>query len=209
MPELDLSPSVLLPAAAAFLALIAYVPYVRDTLSGRTRPNRASWWIYTIVGTVGTASSLKAGTPWPVLITPAIYAVASLLVALLAIRRGEGGWTILDRCCLSTAALSILVWYQTGDPVLAVVMNSAADVAGSVPTMRKAWVAPLQENRVAWLLYLIANSLTLCALPVWTVAQALYPVALWFCALVIASGCWGSVWLGFAKGRHAADTGLP
>ena len=202
VPEPTLTLVQTLPIVAAAIALIAYVPYVRDTMAGRTRPNRASWWIYTIVGTLGTWSSYKAGTPWMILMAPAIYAVASLVVALMAIRRGEGGWTVLDRCCLGTAALSIVVWHWTGDPVLAVLMNSAADIAGSVPTMRKAWLEPRRENRVAWLLYLIANSLTLIAIPEWTLAQAVYPTALWFCSLVIASGCWGSERL-----RHHPATG--
>lgn len=185
---------ILLPLLAGAVALVAYIPYLRDTLSGKTRPNRASWWIYTIVGTIGTGSTYLAGARWT-LLAPAVYAVASLAVALLAIRRGEGGWSVLDRCCLGTAALSVAVWLISGDPLLAVMMNSAADLAGSVPTMRKAWIDPARENRWAWLLYLVANSLTLLAVPEWTLAQGLYPSVLWFCSLVIAGGCW------MAKGK--------
>ncbi len=179
---------------AGLIALVAYVPYIRDTLRGRTRPNRATWWIYTVVGGIGTASTFMAGARWT-LVVPAIYAVVSLAVALIAIRRGEGGWSTLDKWCLGTAAASVVVWIATGDPLLAVVMNSAADVAGSVPTMRKAWREPQRENLVGWALFLAANTLTLIELPAWTIAQALYPGALFFCSLVITAGCVRGRWV--------------
>lgn len=185
MPPLLLQ---LLPWLAGAIAIVAYVPYLRDTWSGKTRPNRATWWIYTVVGLVATSGSFAVGARES-LTVPLVYATASLAVALVAIKRGEGGFTLLDRSCLATAAVSIVLWIATGDPVLAVLLNCVADLAGSLPTMVKAWREPARENRWGWILFLTANSLNLLLISDWNAWVSLYPVTLWFCSLVITAGC--------------------
>ena len=182
-------PEMLLAGFAGLIAAAAYIPYLWKTWKGVTRPNRTTWWIYTVVGGVATASSYAAGARWT-LVVPLVYVIGSLVVALLAIRRGEGGSSWLDRSCLATAAISILVWQVSGDPLLAVIMNSLADIAGSVPTMVKAWRDPARENRWAWFMFFAANGCTLFLVPQWTLAFALYPSVLFFCATIIAAGCW-------------------
>lgn len=184
-----LTPTIALGLLGCVVAIAAFVPYIRDTVRGTTRPNRATWWIYTVVGCLGTASAYQAGARWTLLVA-ATYAVLSLVVALLAIRRGEGGWSRLDQGCIATAALSLVLWQITGNPLLAVVLNSLADIAGSVPTMIKAWRQPSSENRLSWTLFLVANSFALAATVEWTFGEALYPGVLWACSLVIAGGCW-------------------
>ena len=44
--------------AAALLSTCAYIPYIRDTLRGNTQPQRASWLIWSVLGSVAYESQM-------------------------------------------------------------------------------------------------------------------------------------------------------
>ncbi len=110
---------------AAVLALLGAVPYVIDTLRGRTRPNRATWTVYAVVGTLAVISSYAAGGRWSLLVGVA-YAIGPVAILLASIRHGEGGWSPLDRSCLGLAALGLAGWAVSGDPRVGVVLHTLA-----------------------------------------------------------------------------------
>lgn len=174
-------------AAGAF-ALGGYLPYLIATWRGTTRPARASWWIFSVCSLAACAASYAAGAR-ETLIVPFIYGVTSVTVALLAIRHGEGGWSRLDRACLLIAGASLLVWWLSGDPLLAVAMLVIADTAGHVPTMRKAWRDPRGEHGWAWVCFLVGDVLNLAQPGEWTLAATLFPLSITVNAVVIVVLC--------------------
>lgn len=53
--------------AAGALALVAYIPYVVSILRGNTKPNRATWFIWAVIGAILGASYYASGaehTAW-------------------------------------------------------------------------------------------------------------------------------------------------
>lgn len=182
---------------AAGLALAGAVPYVIDTLRGRTRPNRATWLVYAVVGSCVVASSWAAGGRWTLLV-PVAYIIGPVAILLASIRHGEGGWSPLDRTCLAGAAVGMLAWFATGDARVGVWLHTAVDALGSVPTMIKSWRDPEHEHRGAWTVYAVAAVLNLFAIRQATVGEALFP--LW-----LAIGCSGIaaiLWLRRGRIRH-------
>ncbi len=161
--------------AAGALSLLAFVPYIIAILRGQTRPNRVTWWIWATTGAVLLASYHFSGADTTIWV-PASYFVASLATALLSIRYGEGGATPLDRGCLLGAGAGLLLWWWFDAPVVALVTTLGVDFAGAVPTIRKAWIAPHTEDRLAWALFLAGNALNLIAVDRWEFAIAVYPV---------------------------------
>lgn len=184
---------------AVVLASAAFAPYIWAVLRGRGRPNRASWWIFSATGLFAAASAWAGGAREGLWV-PLTYGVLSLVVALLAIRRGEGGWSRLDRACLSTAGASLLGWWVLGDPLVCVILNAAADTAGHVPTIRKALRDPWHEPLLMWLVVLVANTLNLIHISTWTAIEVVYPLALlWNATAVVVA------WLiGFSRRRIPA-----
>jgi hypothetical protein len=177
-----------LGALALALAIGGYVPYLLSTWRGVTRPNRASWWIYSATGLFATASSFAAGAR-ATLLVPLAYGVCSLAVVALAVRRGEGGWTRLDRACIATAIASLAVWWLSGDALVAVAMNAVADTAGNVPTMLKAWREPEREHGWSWACFLAGDLVNLAQLATWDTAAVLYPLTLTVNAAVVVAFC--------------------
>jgi hypothetical protein len=160
---------------AGILSLFAYIPYSRAILKRETRPNRATWFIWTLVSFLTLASYWSSGareTIW----VPVIYVVMSLTTALLSLKYGEGGWTRFDKWCIFVAATSAMLWRLSGSPLVALILSLAIDFAGALPTIRKVWKDPASEDRFAWSLFFSGNISNLFAVKEWTFAVALYTI---------------------------------
>jgi hypothetical protein len=165
--------------AAGIVSILGYVPYILSTIRGKTKPNRASWWIWTAVGIVIAASYYSVGardTLWLVL---ASSVFGPLIMAVLSFRYGEGGLTPFDRACLASSATGIFLWWFFSTPALALFMGITSDAIGYLPTMRKAWHNPLSEDKLTWLMFWAGGMLSLFAITTWSVEMAAYP--LYFC----------------------------
>ncbi len=160
---------------AGIIGFLAFVPYILDTLNRKTKPNKATWIIWAVLGLIIAASYWSAGardTAW----TPIGYAIGILAVAALSLKYGEEGWTALDKACLIGAGAGLAVWAITSEPVFAFVLTTIIDAVGGIPTILKAYRRPESESRAAWAMFLVANSLNLLAISEWSLVIALYPV---------------------------------
>ena len=175
----------LIGKVAGAIGLLAFIPYLLSTARGRTRPNRASWLIWTLVGGVLAASFYATGGGTSIWV-PLSYVVGPIVTLGFALRYGEGGWSRFDGLCLLGAVLSFGLWLASGSPFAALLTSIAIDAFGVVPTARKAWRDPDSEDPLAWSLFLLANSLNLAAVPTWTLEVALLPIYFWVGSLCVA-----------------------
>lgn len=155
---------VLLAIAAAAIEILAYVFYVRDICSGRSRPSRASWLIWAPLAWLTLASQWQAGGEL-ILIKLTAMCLGITAVAVLALRFGTGGWSRLDRFCFLITALGVVAWVQTREPVLALLFFILADMAAAAPTVRDAALHPDKDSRAAWSASLVAAVLNLAVVP--------------------------------------------
>lgn len=160
---------------AGIISIFAFAFYNLSILRGITKPNRATWWILTLVGMIIVVSYYAEGarrTMW----VPVTYIIGPFIVALLAIPYGVGGWTIFDRACLSGAGLSLVIWFLTGSVLIVLLMNLLMDFFGIMPTILKSYLRPKEEDVTAWVLSTIASVFNLLAVERWEFAIAVYPV---------------------------------
>ena len=169
---------------AAVIALFAYIPYVQGTLSGKTKPNRASWIIWSIVGIIIAASYISAGATSTIWI-PLINAFCLTFVALLSFRYGEGGWTALDKICLATSGISLVFWFLSGSPLIALGINIFIDAIGALPTIKKTYYRPEEENKAAWAIFFVAYTVNLLAIEEWNFEIAGYPIYLFILVAIV------------------------
>lgn len=160
---------------AGILAFSSYFFYIPAILRGETKPNRASWWIWGTVGTLIVLSYYTSGareTIW----VPLSEAIGPALIALLSIRYGEGGWTLMDRWCLVGAAVGTFFWWLTDSPTLGLVFYLLTDFMAVLPTIRKSIHRPENEDKKAWALVFWAQLLNLFAVERWVFSILIYPV---------------------------------
>jgi hypothetical protein len=74
-----------------------------------------------------------------------------------------GGWSKFDLICLTCSIISTLLWCVTGSPIIVLLLFLLIDLSGSLPTIRKTYYHPEQENRLGWLIMVIANFINIFA----------------------------------------------
>jgi hypothetical protein len=175
-----------LGAIAGGLSLAGFIPYWWAICQYKTRPNRATWWIWTIVG-VMIAFSYRAVGAESTIWVPISYVIGPLGTALLSLKFGEGGWTQLDRICLFGVGIGLILWGIARSPQLTLGINIGIDFLGALPTIRKSLRDPYSEDLCSWLLFTLSSLVNLLAIDRWELQIAIYPIYL----LLIISSIWG------------------
>ena len=164
---------------AGIISLVAFIPYILAILRGETKPNRATWWIWTVIGLMLGASYYSSGANHTIWV-PVSYIIGPFAVAILSIKYGEGGWTRFDRSCLLGAGVSVVLWWMFSSPLIALLIGLFIDLMGALPTIRKAYHKPESEDRTAWTLFFAGSTANLFAVESWTFAIAVYPIYMFF-----------------------------
>ena len=167
----------LLSAAAIVLTFVIFVPYIRSIRSGRTKPHVFSWGIWAlgtfVVSLAQLAGSAGAGA-WPI-------GVSGLITAYIAVlayrRRTDTAITKADWSFLILALAALPCWYLTADPLWAVVILTAVDLAGFGPTFRSAYARPHDERMGFYALAALRNVLAVFALEHYSLTTVLFPAA--------------------------------
>lgn len=174
---------------AGFIGLLGFLPYILTTLQGKNRPNRASWWIWGILGVILGFSYYYSGATTTIWV-PICYAICQLITAILSLKYGEGEWSKLDKLCLVGAGISLLLWWFFDSPILALLFILIIDFLGALPTVIKSYSEPEQESCFSWSIFFIANTLNLIALEKWSIALAAYPFYLFYLSSTLTILLW-------------------
>lgn len=148
---------------AGIFAFVAFIPYLISILRGSTKPSRAGYGIWAVVEVVWASSYISSGattTKW----TGIVFAVTAVLIFVLSLKYGMGGFSALDITCLLLAAIAVVLWINTKNPTVAVYMSTLAALLGYPPIIKKSYLHPETENIASWTLYAIAATLNVFAL---------------------------------------------
>src|SRR5262245_15629489 len=112
---------------AGVISFSAYIFYIIDILKGNTRPSRTTWFILSFISIVILASYDASGAEDTIWVAVS-NATASIIIALLSIKRGVGGTTKLDIFCFSGSIFSLLLWWYFDSPTIALLANLVIDL---------------------------------------------------------------------------------
>ena len=143
--------------------LSAFIPYLFDTFKLKTKPHIYTWIIWALTqGTATFAIFYGGGRLGGVEL--AIGVVLQIVVIIFALKYGTKDITKSDAFVLVIALLAILVWWQLKQPILSVVLVSAIDVFGYIPTFRKSYKDPWSETLATWILFAMSDIFAILAL---------------------------------------------
>lgn len=156
------------------IALISYVPYIKDILAGKTKPHIFSWLVWTVLTFVVLFVQLgdNAG---PGAWSTAVTGLICLGILLLAFRQGSHFITKSDIGMLIAAGVTLVLWATTKNPTLSAISITMVDAAGFIPTMRKSWHLPHSETLAMYMLTLTKHLISLLAMRNVSVVTSLYP----------------------------------
>lgn len=176
----------LIGIVAGLIGLLGYLPYIITTLKGKTKPNRATWWVWGLLGIIQLVTYYYSESSFDSAIwLLACYTLCQIIMALLSIRFGEGGWDKLDKLCFTGVIFSIVLWRIFNSASITLLFTIAIDIFGAVPTVVKSYYEPEKESSFSWTIFLIANSLNLIAIGSWSL-RSIYPFYLFCLSLTLA-----------------------
>jgi uncharacterized protein with PQ loop repeat len=189
-------------AIAVLLTFVGYIPYVRDTIRGKTKPHIYTWFIWSFISFIAFALQMSDGAGPGAYVTLAAAIVCGFIV-VLGMRQGGADKRItkLDTFFLVAALLATGIWVFVKQPVISVILLSLIDILGFLPTVLKSWKKPHEETLFSYALNTFRFALSLYALHKYTIVSALYPLT-W----VIANGLF-SVFLILRRRRLSHSLG--
>lgn len=175
---------------AGIVGLLGSIPYVFSILNGKTIPNPATWWIWSIVGWIAFFSYFAAGeteTYWLML----SYAIGPSVIGLLSFRYGRvSALEKFDIGCLFACSISLILWQNTANPLIALFIMLGIDIMGALPTIRKTYVDPDTEDVIPWLFFCAGNTLNFFSILIfeeWNVVSIPYPLYLFILSFTMLS----------------------
>lgn len=134
---------------SAALSVLMVAPYIRDILKKKTKPERASWLIWTVLGLIAFFSQLAKGATDSLWLT-AGQTLAVLLVFLLSIKYGSGGLDSRNIKALAAAVVCLIIWYLTQEAFFALCIVIVIDSIGTFLTLIKSYREPESETISTW-----------------------------------------------------------
>lgn len=135
--------------SSGVLILLSTIPYVRDILKGKTKPERATWFIWSILMVIAFFSQWTKGATFSNILTIG-DAIAIFITFILSIKYGTGGFKKRDKLAIVGSMFSLIFWYFTKEPAVALLIIIFIDFLGGSLTILKAYEDPESETMIAW-----------------------------------------------------------
>ena len=176
MASLHMIYKELLSVVAIALTFIAFLPYIRSILQGKTKPHVFSWVIWgstTFVVFLAQLADKGGAGAWPI----GVSGIITIYIAAQAyLKKSDISITGTDWLFFILAMMSLPFWYLTANPLWAVVILTTVDVIGFGPTIRKAYSHPFEENLTFYMLFVPRNLIAVAALEHYSFTTMLFPV---------------------------------
>ncbi len=172
----------ILSIIAVVLTFVAYVPYYRDILKGKTHPHIYSWSLWGLLTILLVALQIQGGAGVATWVT----AAAGLLcvgVVVLSLKDGKKDITKSDTIVAVLSLMAIGFWLIVDQPIISIVLVVIADLLAFYPTVRKSWRKPHTETLSLYVTNTLRFTLALLAVETYTVLSSL-----WLVAWVVANG---------------------
>lgn len=178
MRLLDGDPLHRIGVVAAVLSIYAFVPYARDVVACRTRPQRASWLIWAVLSCIALGSNIAEGASASLWFA-VIQCAGTVAILLLAISRGAGQFMVAgDGYILTAAAVGLALWAATDNAAYALGVTITISLLGGYATIRKAFLDPASETLSTWLICCAAACLAIASVGQFDWVLLAYPLYL-------------------------------
>lgn len=162
---------------AGILIIAGYVPYFISIFKNKTKPHAFSWFVWgLLLGTAGWVQYAEGAGIGS--LGTLLGSLACLSVFVLALIKGDRKFSRFDWIMLTTSLGTFVLWRITKEATLAAVLVTLTDAFGFIPTYRKGFLRPFEENLGPYFLGAVATFFGLLSIEQYSVATWLYPASL-------------------------------
>lgn len=157
--------------------IIGASSYLIDTIKGKVKPNRVTWFLWAVIPMIAFIAELKQGVGLVSLMT-FIVGFNPLMIFLASFVNKNALWKIgkLDIWCGVFSLLGVLLWGITKNGNIAILFSILADLLAAVPTIIKSYYQPETENYQAFFLWTLSAGITLLTVKIWSIAYYGFPL---------------------------------
>jgi hypothetical protein len=168
--------------------LVGSSAYALSTIRGRTRPNRVTWFVWSLAAFVAFSAQLSQHVGLRALMTFMVgFGPLMIFVASFVNKKSYWRVTRFDLICGALSIFALVLWQITGIGNVAIALSIAADFLAMIPTLRKSFDHPSSEHSWPFLTGLISSGLTLLTLKTWSFADGGFALYILMCSAVIFS----------------------
>ena len=188
--------------ASGVLSIFAFVPYILDTIARRTEPQRASWLIWAVLGSIAFVSQVFEGATSSLWFA-GVQVASTIIILVLSIWVGTGKFLgKTDYMILVAASIGLLLWYFTDNAAYALAITISISLLGGMATIVKAYRDPESETLITWVVSLVASVCAILSVGVVDPTLLAYPLYLFtlYLGFIVA------IVLGRARDKASAMT---
>ncbi|MDP3948469.1 MAG: hypothetical protein Q8Q17_00805 [bacterium] len=165
---------------SALISLIGGAAYIRDTLSGKSKPNRVTWFMWATAPLIGTAAAISAHADVWVTIRIFLAGFIPLLIFSVSFVNPKSYWKLnkFDFLCGACSVFALIIWGVIDSPRSAILFAAIGDGFAALPTILKAWKYPETETGLLYIASFVSVLLIIPSIPVWNIENSAFQVYL-------------------------------
>ena len=162
---------------AVIIELASYAIYFWGIYKGKTKPHAFTWFVWGTANIVAYLAILFAGGGAGAWVF-GVNAICCYLISIIGFKQQHVVYDTYDWLSLFGALLGIFLWFLTRNPLYAVLLISLSDIISIIPTLRKAYNFPFEENASSFAVGIFYYPLSILALGELSLTTWLYPAVI-------------------------------
>ena len=174
---------------SGILVVLGTLPYIRDIFLRKTKPQRSTWFIYSVLGGIAFFSQLAKGATFSLWLT-GLDTLSVVVVFICSLWYGVGGFEKKDYRVLAVAAIALLLWFFTKEAAVALYLIIGIDAIGTYLTVDKAYKDPSSESYSAWVCSAIAGIFAMISVGSLNIILLSYPLYIFLANGAVVAAMW-------------------
>lgn len=168
------------------LQLWGGISYLLDTIRGTVKPNRVTWFLWSLAPLIAFFAQILQGVGIEALAT-FIVGFVPLMVFIASFVNKKAEWKMqkLDYWCGGLSLLGIALWLITKVGNVAIVFSILADLLACIPTIVKAYHNPETENDSVFFFGVVNAAIALLVITTWNFENFGFQLYLLFANAII------------------------
>lgn len=168
------------------IGVIGTLGYIIETLKGNVKPNKVTYFMWSLGPIVAFLAQLKQGIGTQSLMTLSV-GLQPLAIFIVSFVNKKAYWklTRFDLSCGLLALLGLILWQVTKVGNIAIIFGILADALGALPTVIKSYKFPETERGWPWLTGSINALFTLLTIRNWSFASYGFSIYYFFLMTLI------------------------
>ena len=151
--------------------------YFKDTVIGKIKPNKVSFFIWSIAPLIVFAAQLSQGVGIQSLLALSVGLLPlSIFIASFLNKKAYWKLGFFDLSCGFLAIIGLLLWQITKVGNIAIFFSIFAEGLATLPTIVKSFKYPETESAWPWLASFTAGTLTVLTIKEWNFASYGFPL---------------------------------